>query len=320
MKRTGLISIAAAIAVLLAVAAQGSAATSAPKTLPSGVTIAGVPVGGLPVSSAYAAVRAAFESQLSLVVGEKLVLVSPADLGAVAYAKRAVWAAQAARPGTKVQLQVDVRQGPLRHYLAGIAKTIDTKAVDAQLSLRNLKPVIRPSRAGLALDRTAAAQAITAALVAGSRDPLFVPTKVVVPTVTTASLEAPVIVIHRGQNRLKLYNGEQLVRTFPVATGQAIYPTPLGHFTIVVRWKNPWWYPPNDAWAAGEKPTPPGPGNPLGTRWMGLSTPGVGIHGTDDESSIGYSLSHGCIRMHVSDSEWLFDHVEVGTSVFIVAS
>ena len=51
------------------------------------------------------------------------------------------------------------------------------------------------------------------------------------------------------------------------------------------------------AWAEGAKPIPPGPGNPLGTRWMGLSAPCVGIHGTPDAASIGYSASHGCIRM-----------------------
>ena len=74
--------------------------------------------------------------------------------------------------------------------------------------------------------------------------------------------------------------------------------------------RNPWWYPPTyDAWAKGLKPVPPGPGNPLGTRWMGLDAPGVGIHGTDAPASIGYSASHGCIRMHVPDAEWLFEHV-----------
>ena len=72
----------------------------------------------------------------------------------------------------------------------------------------------------------------------------------------------------------------KVVRQFGVATGQAVYPTPLGTFQIVVKWKNPWWYPPASPWAKGEKPVPPGPGNPLGTRWMGLSAPGVGIHGT----------------------------------------
>jgi lipoprotein-anchoring transpeptidase ErfK/SrfK len=107
-------------------------------------------------------------------------------------------------------------------------------------------------------------------------------------------------------------------RIFAVATGQRVYPTPLGAFQIVVKWKNPWWYPPNSPWAAGEKPIPPGPSNPLGTRWMGLSAPGVGIHGTNNDASIGYSVSHGCIRMHVPDAEWLFDQVDIGTPVFIV--
>ena len=74
--------------------------------------------------------------------------------------------------------------------------------------------------------------------------------------------------------------------------------------------RNPWWYPPPDApWAKGAKPIPPGPGNPLGTRWMGLSAPGVGIHGTPDPASLGYSASHGCIRMFIPSAEWLFDHV-----------
>jgi lipoprotein-anchoring transpeptidase ErfK/SrfK len=110
------------------------------------------------------------------------------------------------------------------------------------------------------------------------------------------------------------------VRTFGVATGQRQYPTPLGRFRIIVKWKNPWWYPPNSPWAQGQRPIPPGPDNPLGTRWMGLSAPGVGIHGTPSDSSIGYSVSHGCIRMHIPEAEWLFNHIDVGTTVFIVAS
>ena len=126
------------------------------------------------------------------------------------------------------------------------------------------------------------------------------------------------IVVRRGSNVLDLYRGVKLVRQFHVATGQSIYPTPLGRFQIIVKWKNPWWYPPDDAWAKGDKPTPPGPDNPLGTRWMGISSPGVGIHGTPESGSIGYSLSHGCIRMLIPQAEWLFNQVNVGTPVFIV--
>jgi lipoprotein-anchoring transpeptidase ErfK/SrfK len=109
------------------------------------------------------------------------------------------------------------------------------------------------------------------------------------------------------------------VRSFRVATGRAQYPTPSGTFAVVDKQLYPWWYPPTYSdWAAGLKPVPPGPGNPLGTRWMGLSAPGVGIHGTPDDASVGYSASHGCIRMHVWEAEWLFERVRRGTPVVIL--
>ena len=127
-----------------------------------------------------------------------------------------------------------------------------------------------------------------------------------------------VIVIKRASNQLLYFDGDKLKRSFRVATGQSSYPTPIGKFEIVTMQRNPWWYPPQDsAWAEGAEPIPPGPGNPLGTRWMGLDAAGVGMHGTPDAASIGYSASHGCIRMRIPDAEWLFDHVHIGTPVFI---
>jgi lipoprotein-anchoring transpeptidase ErfK/SrfK len=53
---------------------------------------------------------------------------------------------------------------------------------------------------------------------------------------------------------------------------------------------------------------------------MGLSAWGIGIHGTPDAASVGYSASHGCIRMRIPDAEWLFDRVRIGTHVFIVSA
>jgi lipoprotein-anchoring transpeptidase ErfK/SrfK len=127
-----------------------------------------------------------------------------------------------------------------------------------------------------------------------------------------------VIVIDRGANSLKLYDSTRLMRRFHVATGQSAYPTPTGVWQIVDKQENPWWLPPPSPWAVGAKPIPPGPGNPLGTRWMGLNAAGVGIHGTPDDASIGYSRSHGCIRMHIPEAEWLFQHVGLGTPVVIL--
>jgi lipoprotein-anchoring transpeptidase ErfK/SrfK len=185
--------------------------------------------------------------------------------------------------------------------------------------LRNLRPYVTPSVTGQTIEVNVGVRDLTSELVHGTRSTIVLKARYKQPQVTPSTI-GPVIVIRRGDNKLTLYNGMKVVRTFSVATGQAVYPTPLGKFSIVVMWRNPWWYPPSSPWAAGEKPIPPGPGNPLGTRWMGLSAPGVGIHGTPEDGSIGYSLSHGCIRMHIPQAEWLFNHVTVGTPVYIVAA
>ena len=87
----------------------------------------------------------------------------------------------------------------------------------------------------------------------------------------------------RGANTLRLYDGRKLVRTFRVATGQAIYPTPAGRLADheqAARTRGGTRRPTTPG-RKGLKPVPPGPSNPLGTRWMGLTAPGVGIHGTD---------------------------------------
>lgn len=126
------------------------------------------------------------------------------------------------------------------------------------------------------------------------------------------------IVIDRAAHTLTLYRLDTVVKTYGVAVGSAQYPTPAGEFRIVTKQKNPTWTPPDSDWAKGEKPIPPGPDNPLGTRWMGLDAPAVGIHGTNSPASIGYSVSHGCIRMAIPDVEELFERVEEGTPVKIV--
>jgi lipoprotein-anchoring transpeptidase ErfK/SrfK len=293
--------------------------TTEPAVLPDGVTIGGVAVGGLAPADAYAAVRQIFSTPLILVFGRTRVTATPEQLGAVGYAQRAVAAAGRATPQAAIPLQISVRLGPLRRYLRGLARKLDRAAADANLRIVAGRPVISKERLGLALRLEPAVEAVAAELAAGGRAPLVLPTQPVAPAVPR-SVFGPVVVIHRAANRLQLFSGMRLVKTFGVATGQSAYPTPLGRFQIVVKWRNPWWYPPPSPWAVGEKPTPPGPGNPLGTRWMGLSAPGVGIHGTPKSGSIGYSLSHGCIRMLIPQAEWLFDHVEIGTPVFIVAS
>jgi lipoprotein-anchoring transpeptidase ErfK/SrfK len=207
----------------------------------------------------------------------------------------------------------------VREYVAGLAERVARDPVDSRLLLRKLEPYITPGAPGRRLDRADAVAAILGLLRGNSREPVRLATREVPQKVSRSSFGS-IVVIRRGSNRLYLYRGMHLRRTFGVATGQARYPTPLGSFEIVAMWRNPWWYPPDSDWAQGAEPVPPGPSNPLGTRWMGISSPGVGIHGTPDPGSIGYSVSHGCIRMQIPQAEWLFTQVSIGTPVYIVAA
>jgi lipoprotein-anchoring transpeptidase ErfK/SrfK len=313
-----LLSILAGLTVAGVLAAAPSAADP-PAVIPVGVTIGGVQVGGLTPDAALTAVQQSFDTPLELQLGSTRILVTPDVLGATPVVDKAIERALTAEPNSAVPLGVTVVPGAPAAFIATLAKRYDRPAVDAKVFLKHLRPWLSKEQAGLKLDRRAAVRDVASAVATGVRTGITLRQSRVRPKVTRANF-GPVIVIRRGSNRLYLYSGTHYRRLFAVATGQHQYPTPLGRFAIVVKWKNPWWYPPDSPWAQGQSPVPPGPGNPLGTRWMGLSAPGVGIHGTPSDGSIGYSVSHGCIRMHIPQAEWLFNHVEVGTTVFIVAS
>jgi lipoprotein-anchoring transpeptidase ErfK/SrfK len=313
-----LFSILAGLAVA-GVLASAPAAADPQAAIPLGVTIGGVQVGGLTPEAAAFAVQQGFQTPLELQLGSTRILVTPDILGATPVVDRAIERALAAEPNSVIPLGVSVVPGVPAAFVATLAKRYDRPAVDSKLVLRHLRPRLSKERAGLRLDQRRAVRDVATAVAGGVRTGITLIQAKVRPKVTRANF-GPVIVIRRKSNRLFLYNGMRFRRLFAVATGQTQYPTPLGRFSIVVKWKYPWWYPPASPWAQGQKPIPPGPGNPLGTRWMGLSAPGVGIHGTPSDGSIGYSVSHGCIRMHIPQAEWLFNQVEVGTTVFIVAS
>lgn len=116
------------------------------------------------------------------------------------------------------------------------------------------------------------------------------------------------IVVSIPDRKLVLIENGRIVKTYTVAVGAPATPSPTGTFEIVTRVPDPAWYQPG-------RLVPPGPGNPLGPRWIGLSQKGYGIHGTNSPRSIGAAKSHGCIRMRNSDVEELFELVAVGDQV-----
>jgi lipoprotein-anchoring transpeptidase ErfK/SrfK len=116
------------------------------------------------------------------------------------------------------------------------------------------------------------------------------------------------VVVSLPDRTLALVENDRVVRVYAIAVGADQSPTPVGTFTIVNRISNPTYYRPGQIIL-------PGAANPLGTRWMGLSIKGFGIHGTDTPSSIGFPRSHGCIRMRNRDVEELFERVRPGDVV-----
>jgi lipoprotein-anchoring transpeptidase ErfK/SrfK len=295
----------------------GSLSASGPPRIEHGVAIGKTLVGGMTPEQATTAVRASFRRPVAVTVDRRTFYVSPARLGGVPLVAPAVEQALTAKANEDVPFEVLVDRPRLVAAAQALAAQYSRPAADAKVVLRKLRPEVVRERAGYAVHPRPLARALESALRAGSRGPVAAPHSRLEARLSEAEAW-PVIVIRRAQNRLFLYSGERKPVVFGVATGQPAYPTPLGRFTIVSKQLNPWWYPPDSDWARGLSPVPPGLGNPLGTRWMGLSLPGVGIHGTPDAASIGYSASHGCIRMRITDAEWLFEHVSEGTTVFIV--
>jgi lipoprotein-anchoring transpeptidase ErfK/SrfK len=287
-------------------------------TIAPGVTIAGVRVGGLRGVEAAMAVRAAFDRPMVLVVGPaRRIRVSPRDLGARPNLQKSVRRARSARAGARIPLDVRVSRERIAAYLGSVARETDRPAVDARALVRGENLRVVPAKPGRRLQRVVATRAIRVALATSSREPIALSYAEVKPRVTEADVGTAIVIL-RESKKLRFYVRGKLARTFGVATGASGYATPIGAFEITTLQRNPWWYPPPSPWASGKTAVPPGPGNPLGTRWMGISSPFVGIHGTPDAASIGYSASHGCVRMRIPDAEWLFERVRVGTPVFIV--
>lgn len=126
-----------------------------------------------------------------------------------------------------------------------------------------------------------------------------------------ATVPQRMIVVSLEDRKLALVENGQVKKIYNVAVGKPSTPSPEGTFTIRRRVANPTYH--HDG-----KTVLPGPGNPVGTRWMGLNKPGYGIHGTNEPKSIGKAASHGCIRMAKADLEEFYGLVAVGDTVRLV--
>jgi lipoprotein-anchoring transpeptidase ErfK/SrfK len=313
--------LAATFLLLVSLGVAAPDAARKPVVIAPGVSVAGVKVGGLTSEPARTRIERAFGRPLRLSFGKKRWRISPRYLGANAAVDGAVARALRAGPRARVKLHVTATRPRVRQYVQRLDRLFSREPISsAVVGVVKGRPAFSPPRTGLAVRRTEMTNALAYMLRTNRRDVVPLLTKSVPPEITPDNY-GPVIVVFRESKRLTLFDGRRAVRTFKIATGTDQYPTPLGIYSIATKQRDPWWIPPpNSDWARGKKPIPPGPGNPLGTRWMGTTAPLVGIHGTPDAASIGYSASHGCIRMRVPEAEALFNQVSVGTPVLIVAA
>lgn len=130
-----------------------------------------------------------------------------------------------------------------------------------------------------------------------------------------SGLASPEIHINIPEYRLTVIDKGQVVKSYDIAVGTPYEQTPTGSFAVFLKQEFPTWYPGTKF--TDRTPVPPGPDNPLGSRWMEFA-PSYGIHGTNADWAIAYPVSGGCIRMHDRDALELYDRVGVGTPVTVV--
>jgi L,D-transpeptidase ErfK/SrfK len=138
--------------------------------------------------------------------------------------------------------------------------------------------------------------------------------------IVPAALDSAALVINVPQRMVFHRDASSTIVGYPIAVGKPDWPTPGGEFVVKVLERHPTWEVPRSILEESRRKgriqapiVPPGPGNPLGDFWMGLSLAGIGIHATNAPSSIFRAASHGCIRVHPEDIAQLFDRVAVGT-------
>lgn len=212
----------------------------------------------------------------------------------------------------------------INDFVSKVSDDIDTDPVDASVdpTPASLEPTA--GKNGVALDEGKLRSQVESAVQDPARRLISAQSDVsqVKPDVTRKQLSEnyPVyLTVDKSTNELKLWKDLKLEKTYSVAVGSAEYPTPDGLFDIQDKTVDPAWSVPNSSWAGdlAGKVIPGGSAdNPLKARWMGIYD-GAGIHGTDDDASVGTAASHGCVRMHVSDVIDLYPRVPVGTPIYV---
>jgi lipoprotein-anchoring transpeptidase ErfK/SrfK len=339
--------IVATLVVLLVAAAGGIYAYDSGREhqITKGITVGGVPVGGMKEAAARAKLRRAVLEPLNRPVVAryqgKHYKLTPAQAkvgvdidGSISQAiqrsregnifARTARNLQGKQIDEDIKLDINYNHRAITRLVKRVSKQIDRAPRDATLNLEKGDVNPTPSATGLSVQAAKLRRQLRRSLLSvdGSRS-VKVRTKLVEPKVTSKDLAEKypaVVIVHRGAFQLSLYKHLKLAKTYGIAVGRVGLETPAGLYHVQNKAVNPAWTMPNSSWVApGDrgKVVPGGtPENPLKARWLGIYA-GAGIHGTDDAGSIGSAASHGCIRMRIPDVEELYDQVPVNAPVYI---
>jgi hypothetical protein len=314
---------------------------NADRILP-GTRVAGVDLSEMTRAEAIAAVRARARLDLDreivvFVEGERFTTTAR-QLGRRAWVGRAVgeamkaserlgWVERAWRRFRDDPLDVDVALSlggdrGVKGFVRRTARAVSVDPRDASIVIgKDGGLAFRRSKPGAALDARRSERLLSEALGDGSSI-VRLSVHPVAAKINPRTM-GPTIVVHVDTNRLDLYEGFEVTHSWDVATAKPGYVTPVGEWSLYQKRENPTWHNPAlDSWGAGlPAVVPGGPGNPMGTRALYITAPGlIRIHGTTSPDSIGRYASHGCIRMHNEQVEELYDLVPVGTKVIILGA
>ena len=344
MRNRSFIAVALGLVILLGGAGAVLAYDASQKhKIADGITIGGVDVGGLSAQKATRSLRAAYASRLSrpvviryhdqrFVLRPRAVHLRVDIAGSVQQALdrsrqdnlfvRTFRSLTGGRIHAKLDPDLQYSEPAVLRLVSHVSHAVRVTPQDATISYSGVSIGAVDSHTGVAVREQPLTDAINRALTnpSASRH-LTVPVSRTPAKVTTTQLAAhypAIITVDRSGFRLRLWKHLRLVKTYTIAVGMAGLETPAGLYHIQDMQVNPSWHVPNSAWAgslAGQT-IPPGPQDPIKSRWMGIFN-GAGIHGTEELGSLGSAASHGCIRMAIPDVEELYNQVSVGTPVYI---
>lgn len=343
MRRTSFI-ILAAIVFLLVAGAVGVYAydSSSSDRIADGVSVGGVDVGGMSADEARKVLRhdlaAPLEKPVRVKAAGSSFKLSPkearvkTDVGgmvddALAASREGNVVSRTVRDltGSTETASLPARTTYSKKAVADLVdhveSEVDRPAQDASVEPAGSGLDTVPARKGMKVETDSLGREVAAALeLPGGDRKVEAQTKSVKPDVTTDEVakEYPTyLTVDRDSYQLRFYKNLKLVDSYKIAVGRVGFDTPAGLYHIQNKAVDPAWSVPEWGGSLAGKTIPGGaPNNPLKSRWLGFYD-GAGIHGTDDEASLGTSASHGCIRMAIPEVEELYDKVPVDTPIYI---